>query len=45
MKLIFENAYGQERIIAEIKDENEAYKEINKYVNKEILYCFINLSI
>ena len=33
MKLIFENSHGQERIIAEIKDENEAFEEINKFVD------------
>lgn len=31
MKLYFENSYGEERIIAEVKDENEAFKEINKF--------------
>lgn len=33
MKLIFGNSYGQERVIAEVKDENEAIKEINKFVD------------
>ena len=33
MKLVFENSYGQERVIAEVKDENEAIKEINKFVD------------
>lgn len=31
MKLYFENSYGERRIIAEPKNENEAWKEINKF--------------
>jgi hypothetical protein len=31
MKLYFENSQGKERVIAEVKDENEAFKEINKF--------------
>jgi hypothetical protein len=31
MKLYFENSQGKERLIAEVKDENEAFKEINKF--------------
>ena len=34
MKLIFENSYNQERVIAEVKDEEEAIKEINKFVDE-----------
>lgn len=33
MKLIFETSYVQERVIAEVKDENEAIKEINKFID------------
>lgn len=31
MKLYFENSYGEIRIIAEPKTEDEAWKEINKF--------------
>ena len=31
MKLYFENSYGEERIIAEPKNEQEAVKEIYKF--------------
>jgi hypothetical protein len=31
MKLYFENSYGEERVIAEVVNEEEAYKEINKF--------------
>ena len=31
MKLYFENSYGEERVIAEVADEKEAFKEIHKF--------------
>jgi len=31
MKLYFENSFGQRRVIAEPKTEDEAWKEINKF--------------
>ena len=31
MKLYFENSQGIERVIAEVVNEEEAYKEINKF--------------
>ena len=31
MKLYFENSQGKERVIAEVANEKEAYKEINKF--------------
>ena len=31
MKLYFENSQGVERVIAEVANEEEAYKEINKF--------------
>lgn len=31
MKLYFENSYGERRIIAEPKTEDEAWKEVNKF--------------
>lgn len=34
MKLIFENSYGEERVIAEVHSEEEAYKEINKFCDE-----------
>lgn len=34
MKLIFENSNGIERIIAEPKDEKEAWEEIHKFVEQ-----------
>lgn len=41
MKLYFENSQGEERVIAEVANEKEAYKEINKFCeerNFEIYY-------
>lgn len=41
MKLYFENSQGIERVIAEVANEKEAYKEINKFCeerNFEIYY-------
>lgn len=41
MKLYFENSQGVERVIAEVANEEEAYKEINKFCeerNFEIYY-------
>jgi hypothetical protein len=34
MKLYFENSYGQERVIAEVENENEAFKEIHKFCDE-----------
>lgn len=34
MKLIFENSFGKERVIAEVCDEKEAMKEINKFLDE-----------
>jgi hypothetical protein len=34
MKLIFQNSYGEERVIAEVKDESEAIKEIHKFIDE-----------
>lgn len=31
MKLYFENSLGKERLIAEVENEDEAFKEINKF--------------
>ena len=31
MKLYFKNSYGKERVIAEVQNEQEAMKEINKF--------------
>lgn len=31
MKLIFENSYGKERVIAEVHSEEEVRREINKF--------------
>lgn len=31
MKLYFENSLGKERVIAEVENEDEAFKEINKF--------------
>lgn len=31
MKLIFKNSKGEERIIAEVKNEKEAFKEMDKF--------------
>ena len=31
MKLYFQNSYGEERVIAEVQNEQEAYKEIKKF--------------
>ena len=33
MKLYFENSYGEERVIAEVKNEQEAMKEIKKFLD------------
>ena len=33
MKLYFENSYGKERVIAEVQNEQEAMKEINKFLD------------
>ena len=33
MKLYFENSYGEERVVAEVKNEQEAMKEINKFLD------------
>ena len=33
MKLYFENSYGEERVIAEVQNEQEAMKEINKFLD------------
>lgn len=41
MKLYFENSQGVERVIAEVANEEEVYKEINKFCeerNFEIYY-------
>jgi hypothetical protein len=31
MKLYFENSQGKERVIAEVQNEKEVFKEINKF--------------
>lgn len=33
MKLYFENSYGEERVIAEVQNEQEAMKEIEKFLD------------
>ena len=33
MKLYFENRYGEERVIAEVQNEQEAMKEIKKFLD------------
>lgn len=33
MKLYFENSYGEERVIAEVQNEQEAMKEIKKFLD------------
>ena len=33
MKLYFENSYGEERLIAEVQNEEEAFKEIHKFLD------------
>lgn len=33
MKLYFENSYGKERLIAEVQNEEEAFKEIHKFLD------------
>ena len=33
MKLYFENSFGEERVIAEVQNEQEAMKEINKFLD------------
>ena len=39
MKLYFENSYGEERVIAEVADEKEAFKEIHKFCEERNLCC------
>lgn len=34
MKLYFENSQGIERLIAEVADEKEAFKEISKFLDE-----------
>ena len=34
MKLIFQNSYGEERVIAEVQNEQEVIKEINKFLDE-----------
>lgn len=34
MKLYFENSRGEERLIAEVATEEEAFKEINTFLNE-----------
>lgn len=34
MKLYFENSYGEERVVAEVKNEEEAFKEIHKFLDE-----------
>jgi hypothetical protein len=34
MKLIFENSYGKERVIANPKNREEVFDEINKFVDE-----------
>lgn len=34
MKLYFENSYGKERLIAEVANEEEAFKEIHKFLDE-----------
>ena len=34
MKLYFENSRGVERLIAEVSTEEEAFKEINKFLDE-----------
>lgn len=33
MRLIFQNSFGEERVIAEPSNRKEAFKEINKFLN------------
>ena len=33
MKLYFKNSYGDERVIAEVQNEQEAMKEIKKFLD------------
>lgn len=45
MKLFFENSYKERRIIAEVKDENEALQKIKEFCkerNFKIYYFRIN---
>ena len=46
MKLYFENSQGKERLIAEVANEEEAYKEINKFCEERNfkIYYFITLN-
>ena len=42
MKLLFQNSYGEERVISEPKTEEEAYKDIVKFCdehNYKMPYC------
>lgn len=34
MKLYFQNSQGKERIIAEVQNEQEAFKEIQKFLDE-----------
>ena len=34
MKLYFQNSLGKERVIAEVENENEAFKEIHKFLDE-----------
>ena len=34
MKLLFKNSEGKERVIADVKDEKEAYTEMNKFCDE-----------
>lgn len=34
MKLYFENSLGKERVIAEVENEDEAFKEIHKFLDE-----------
>lgn len=34
MRLLFKNSYGKERVIAEVKDIDECFKEINKFLDE-----------
>jgi hypothetical protein len=34
MKLYFEDSWGKERLIAEVENEDEAFKEIHKFLDE-----------
>lgn len=34
MKLYFQNSQGKERVIAEVENEEEAFKEIHKFLDE-----------